>query len=47
MQMNIKKTNKKTLIKTPYKYYIINNKKALRELHPNRLFYLRSELNVY
>lgn len=45
MQMNTKK-QKKTLIKTPYKYYVIQTKKAWRDEHLNRLFCLRSALNI-
>lgn len=38
MQMNTKNQIKKTLIKTPYKYYVIQTKKAWRDEHLNRLF---------
>lgn len=47
MQLNTKKTNKNLRIKPPpYKYYFIQTKKAWRDEHLNRLFYLRSQLNI-
>lgn len=45
-QMNTKKTNKKLKLTPLYKYYFIQIKKAWRDEHLNRLFCLRSALNI-
>lgn len=45
MQMNTKKQIK-NLNYPPYKYYFIQTKKAWRDEHLNRLFYLRNDLRL-